>query len=238
MGNSTPDFDVRCDVVRSSTPGCVFDAYKPTWVMNFKKTPVAVAHAWLVQTKLPNHPGSKSAGKPMKFLPQLGTAGWTPNDSRDVICPTNPDSTGWATKYGNPDTTTLPEFTPTNKDPKSCDEFAYAGSYNSAGMPDRFGGMNPVASGDECLQTYGTRYAPGVWKLYDDTRFAAPTYKEVCGRSSMSNWQNTQSMKPFGSTFSGEANNRLIDGDEYWVAFPEFAHCGTEDKLTCTVPKP
>lgn len=55
---------------------------------------------------------------------------------------------------------------------------------------------------------------------------------------STSYWQNTRSMQPFGSTFSGETGNRLIDGDEYWVAFPEFAHCGAADKLTCTVPKP
>ncbi|WP_245226905.1 hypothetical protein [Streptomyces smyrnaeus] len=103
-------------------------------------------------------------------------------------------------------------------------------------MPDRFGGLNPVASGDECLQTYATRYKAGVWKLYDDTCHAAPTYKELCGRSSMSSWMNSASMAGFSSGFSSK--QRLLDKDEYWVAFPEFAHCGTADKLTCTVPKP
>ncbi|MFI7244832.1 hypothetical protein [Streptomyces qinglanensis] len=236
LGSTEGDLSIRCDAVSSTTPGCVFPAYKPTWVMNFKKAPAAVAHAWLIQTKLPNHPGSKSAGKPMQYLPESGTAGWVPQDSRDVICPKNPDKSSWAGKYGNPDTTTLPEFTTSNKDPKSCDEFAYASTYNSAGMPDRFGGLNPVASGDECLQTYATRYKAGVWKLYDDTRHAAPTYKELCGRSSMSSWMNSASMAGFSSGFSSK--QRLLDKDEYWVAFPEFAHCGTADKLTCTVPKP
>ncbi|MBB5939028.1 hypothetical protein [Streptomyces zagrosensis] len=85
--------------------------------------------------------------------------------------------------------TTPPDFTPSNKDPKSCDEFAYAGSYNSAGTPSQFGGKNPTTSGDNCVQTYGTRYSKGVWQLFDDTRFATPNWeKTVCGRSSMSNW--------------------------------------------------
>ncbi|MEU4968976.1 hypothetical protein [Streptomyces smyrnaeus] len=196
----------------STTLGCVFPAYKPTRVMDCKKAPAAVAHAWLIQTKLPNHPGSKSAGKPMQYLPESGTAGWVPQDSREMICPKDPDKPSWAGKYGNPDTTTLPEFSA--KDKPSCDEFSYASTYNSAGMPDRFGGLNPVASGDECPQTYATRYKAGVWKLYDDTRHAAPTYKEVCGRSSMSSWMVPRrwSASPAGSRASSVCWTRTSTG--------------------------
>lgn len=43
-------------------------------------------------------------------------------------------------------------------------------------------------------------------------------------------------MVGFSSGFSSK--QRLLDKDEYWVAFPEFARCGTEDKRTCSVPKP
>ncbi|WP_159393768.1 fibronectin type III domain-containing protein [Streptomyces sp. NRRL F-5755] len=60
---------IRCDTIASTTPGCAFYKYIPTWVMNFAKTPPAVAHAWLIQSKLPNHPGSKTAKRPMFFLP-------------------------------------------------------------------------------------------------------------------------------------------------------------------------
>lgn len=88
------------------------------------------------------------------------------------------------------------------------------------------------------ISTYATRYKAGIWKLYDDARHAAPTYKEVCGRSSMSSWMNSVSMAGFSSGFAAPSKQRLLDEDEYWVAFPEFAHCGTADKLTCTVPKP
>ncbi|MEU5647467.1 hypothetical protein [Streptomyces milbemycinicus] len=203
----------------------MFAAFKPTWVMNFKKTPVAVAHAWLIQTKLPNHPGSKAANKPMKYLP----ASVRDSDlNRKVICPD-----GWGKTYGNPDTSPIDA-----SDTVSCDEFAYAASYNSGGMPASLGGLNEVDTGNDCLQTYATRIEQGVWKLYDDIRFPAPTWAEVCGRSSMSNYQNTQSMQPFSGTFSSPSKYRLLNGDEYWVAFPEFAHCSTADKLTCTVPQP
>ncbi|MET7914172.1 hypothetical protein ABZS98_39420 [Streptomyces avermitilis] len=45
--------------------------------------------------------------------------------NRKVICPD-----GWAKTYGNPDTTPID-----TSDTASCDEFAYAASYNSGGMP-------------------------------------------------------------------------------------------------------
>ncbi len=230
---------IRCDTISSTTPGCAFYKYIPTWVMNFKKTPPAVAHAWLIQSKLPNHPGSKAANKPMFFLPAAdkNAPGRDPNKNRDVICPKNSDGTSWAGKYGNPRTTTVPEISASDK--MSCDEFAYASSYNSGGMPGGIiGGMNPVASGDECVQTYATRATQGEWHLYDDERLAGPTWSEVCGRSAMSGWINFTSMGgAFSSGFSGKY--RLLDKDPYWVDFPEFGHCdASKATVTCTVPKP
>ncbi|GAA1143717.1 hypothetical protein [Streptomyces javensis] len=237
LGTSTPDLDIRCDKVADpAKPGCVFSEYKPTWVMNFKKYPPAVAHAWLIQSKLPNHPGSKAAGKPMLFLPKAdkNATNHDPEDNRKVICPD-----GWAAKSGNPDATTVPELTPNNKDSASCDEFAYAASYNSGGMPAAKGGLNEVTSGDQCVQTYATRATQGEWHLYDDIRTTAPTWKEVCGRSTMSGWINSGSMAGFPGNFSASGKFHLLDKDEYWVAFPEFAHCdASKATVTCTVPKP
>ncbi|KPI23642.1 hypothetical protein OV320_0589 [Actinobacteria bacterium OV320] len=149
--------------------------------------------------------------------------------NRKVICPD-----GWAKTYGNPDTTPID-----TSDTASCDEFAYAASYNSGGMPASLDGMNEVDTGNDCVQTYASRIATGDWRLYDDIRSAAPTWKEVCGRSAMSNYQNTQSMQPFSGTFSSASKYRLLDKDEYWVAFPEFAHCdASKVTVACTVPKP
>ncbi|MFE4335651.1 hypothetical protein ACFRQM_41575 [Streptomyces sp. NPDC056831] len=225
---------IRCDKISSTTPGCAFHKYIPTWVMNFDKTSPAVAHAWLIQSKLPNHPGSKTHNKPMFFLPAAdkNAPGRDPDKNRDVICPK-----GWAAKSGHPKATTVPEIS--TGDLASCDEFAYASSYNSGGMPGGvIGGMNPVASGDSCVQTYATRVKQGEWHLYDDERMAAPTWAEVCGRSAMSSWINSTSMGgAFSSGFSGKY--RLLDKDPYWVGFPQFAHCdASKVTVTCAVPKP
>ncbi|MGW5116241.1 hypothetical protein ACWEQ8_12500 [Streptomyces noursei] len=90
-----------------------------------------------------------------------------------------------------------------------------------------------------CIATGDRRLATGDWRLYDDIRTAAPMWKEVCGRSSMSNYQSTQSMQPFSGTFSSASKYRLLDEDEYWVAFPEFAHCdASRVAVSCVVPKP
>ncbi|MFE5603185.1 hypothetical protein ACFQ8O_28850 [Streptomyces coelicoflavus] len=239
LGTSVPDVNIRCDkAIKNIKPGCVFSAYKPTWVMNFKKFPAAVAHAWLVQAKLANHPGSESADKPLLFLPSRGDSkGRTPKQNREVICPTIKEdgtSKGWAVVHGNPDTTLLTKISASDK--RSCDEFAYASTYNSAGMPADNDGLNPVTSGDACVQTYATRVKQGEWHFYDDMRQAAPTWKEVCGRSSMSNWTNTQSMRPFPSTFSQP--NRLLDKDPYWMTFPEFSGCSAGAATVKCTPKP
>ncbi|MEU5403578.1 hypothetical protein ABZ348_30295 [Streptomyces sp. NPDC005963] len=230
---------IRCDKISSTTPGCTFYKYIPTWVMNFDKTPAAVAHAWLIQAKLPNHPGSQTHNKPMFFLPEAAknAPGRDPNKNRDVICPKNPDGSSWASKHGNPAATPVPEISAGDK--VSCDEFAYASSYNSGGMPGGvIGGMNPVTSGDQCVQTYATRVKQGEWHLYDDERQAAPKWNEVCGRSAMSSWINSTSMGgAFSAGFSGKY--RLLDKDPYWVNFPQFAHCdASKATVACTVPKP
>lgn len=54
----------------------------------------------------------------------------------------------------------------------------------------------------------------------------------------MSNYQNTQLMQPFSGTFFSASKYRLLDKDEYWVAFPESAHCdASKVTVSCTVPK-
>lgn len=69
----------------------------------------------------------------------------------------------------------------------------HASTCNSGGMPSGIGGLNEVDTGNDCVQTYATRVKQGEWHLYDDIRGAAPTWKEVCGRSAMSGWINSTS---------------------------------------------
>ncbi|MFD9566129.1 Tat pathway signal protein [Streptomyces sp. NPDC059994] len=206
--------EIRCDTVVTSYPGCVFKRYKTTYVMNSQKFPAAAAHAWLVQEKLPGHFGSKKWGKPLTYLGSNVMSASDPTKkqseaNRDVICP---DS--WKR---NQNATLSPELDEGKQsDTWSCDEFAFAASYDSAGMP---GGFNPVNSGEACLQTYAQRGSNGVWRLVNDPRYPLPTWNEKCGRATISNNQNTQSMRPFGSFIN---RNRLVDKDQYWLDLNGF----------------
>ncbi|MEV7392871.1 Tat pathway signal protein [Streptomyces sp. NPDC091215] len=205
--------NVRCDVEVKVTPGCVFSWHKPTYTLNEKKFPAAAAHAWLVQHMLPGHYGLKGQGEPLNFLSDDVLApgkNYSIIDyNRDVvICPQS-----WPR---NQDTTLSPELSSGGDDKASCDEFPFAASWQSAGTPQSWGGknLNPVSSGDECLNTYAKRDSNGVWHLLPDPNSPLPTWNESCGRSSISNNQNTQSM----SFFPGfRKNNRVIEGDEYWL---------------------
>ncbi|MFJ9351967.1 Tat pathway signal protein [Streptomyces sp. NPDC101237] len=207
--------ELRCDTTVTTTPGCIFDYYKPTYVMNSQKFPAAGAHAWLIQHMLPGHLGLKGEGPALTYLgPEVMTQDGTKSQkdaNRAVICPTS-----WKR---NQDVTLSPELNNSSgTDTPSCDEFAFASTYQSAGMPASAGGTNPVSSGDECVQTYAKKDADGLWRLHVDLRYPLPTWKEVCGRASMSNNQNTQSMQPFGSFIN---RNRLITKDDYWLNAPK-----------------
>ncbi|NEC89907.1 hypothetical protein [Streptomyces sp. SID12501] len=204
---------LRCDRVVTASPGCVFDHYKPTYVMNAKKFPAAAAHAWLVQTRNDKHFGRKGGGTPLTYM---NRDDWTSTDNRDVICPETPAYVRRA------DIGLSPELSSSNQDSSSCDEFAFANSYQSAGMPASKGGTNQVTDPTRCLSTYAVKAGSGHWTLLSDDNYDLPVGGEVCGRSSMSLNQNSQSMSFFGGFIN---RNRLQDGDDYWVGLPGFDNC-------------
>lgn len=206
------ELDVRCDTEVGTTPGCVFSRYKPTYVMNSKKFPAAAAHAWLIQNKLPGHYGLRGH-TPLTFLaddvlvPDPPTSLKTLIDhNRDTICPTAWERSNKATMSYNLGANDVP----------SCDEFPFAASWHSAAIPKTWGGENlkPVSSGDECVNTIAVKGSDGLWRLVPDSRYHVPTWTEGCGRSSMSNNQNTQSMSLFPTFRRG---NRVLEGDDYWL---------------------
>ncbi|MFJ8111087.1 hypothetical protein [Streptomyces sp. NPDC096132] len=212
----------QCDnFAINGTEGCSFGTYRPTYQFNSAKYPAAAAHAWLIQNALSPHAGSKKYNSPMNYLPdEKNQYERKTQKNRDVICPRS--------YTYHPDTTLR-----NAGDTASCDEYAFASTYQSAGMPSEMRGRNPVSSGDACVQTYATRIGEGTWKLYDDDRYDPPSFNEVCGRSSMSGWQNSGSMNRFGGFAS---HFRLLDADSYWVDIPGFDGCPTAGpKIECTM---
>lgn len=209
----TSGFDtIRCDTMTGyTTAGCVFPNYAPTYTFNAAKHPQAAAHAWLIQQALPNHPGSKVDNKPLYYLP-----GGRNGDNREVIC----DVTGWAKMHYDS------KAMNTSSDAPNCDEFAFNATYNSGGMPGgKQGGLNPVNSGSECVQSYSTkvdntihlRNLPGSYT----------SFNEVCGRSAISGSQNSGSMSAFSSGFAKKM--RLMDKDAYWLDTGLAGDCSVAD---------
>ncbi|MGW1620867.1 golvesin C-terminal-like domain-containing protein [Streptomyces sp. NPDC002172] len=219
LGGSSGFDVVRCDTLTGTTSaGCVLPDYAPTYTFNAAKYPQAAAHAWLIQHAMPNSPGLESANTPLYYLP-----GGRDGDNRDEIC----DESGWArTNYD-------PEAMNSTADDPNCDEFSFNASYNSGGMPAELGGLNPVSSGSECVQTFaqmdnGTihlRNLPGT----------VPSFNEVCGRSAISGVQNQGSMAAFSAGFAKKM--RLMKKDAYWLDTAISGDCDsrTGNFIKCTM---
>ncbi|MEU8762450.1 hypothetical protein [Streptomyces sp. NPDC048659] len=210
---------IRCDTeVSGGGTGCVFPGYKPTYVMNSKKFPGAAAHIDMMWRKTTIKWGQRSSNKSLTYLGNKmsvdGSGKIQSDRNRQLICGrkwkaysgTGLFSDKWSLEAGEPRT-----------DSKSCDEFVFANAAQSAGNS---AGPNPVGySGAECIQTYLARNPDGTMTLRLRPSATAPTWKEPCGRSSMSNWQNTQSMRPFGDFIKEQ---RLMEDDGYWVDLAGF----------------
>ncbi|MFE3586115.1 DNRLRE domain-containing protein [Streptomyces niveus] len=212
----------RCDkVIFGKAAGCVLPAYKPGYTINSEAFPGAAAHIWLIQNKHAKKLG-QSPQTPLHYLPskarnapsqetenRLDPVNGTPGN-RKAVCGRafrkHLDTAKVATPSGNADKI-------------SCDEFPFAATYESSGFPAANGGLNPAQNIDyaglECVQTVVAEGDGAREHLYNDTTYDDPKWPALCGRSSMSNYVNTQAMQPFGVKFAKEF--RLLDRDEYWV---------------------
>ncbi|WP_236246529.1 hypothetical protein [Streptomyces sp. CC210A] len=209
------ELEIRCDLEAKSTrnkPGCVFPRYIPTYVVNTAKDPSASAFYWIVQQKLPSHPGSRPHGKPLTY--NSDSAQGTSN--RDVICPRSgsdrfvphPDSNAGGKRGGG-----------------SCDEYPFATTYESGAMPVSAGGGG-VKNGTECLQLYAKKPTAGTnnWTLHEDTSYPRRnTWKEPCGRASVPGDENSGAANRIGIRFVPA--NRILDKDRFYVLTPGFEEC-------------
>ncbi|WP_374215038.1 DNRLRE domain-containing protein [Streptomyces longispororuber] len=230
----------RCDKVHKD-PGCVFPEYSPGYAMNSKKYPAAAAHAWLIQSKLAPEYFGRTPVTPLTYLPGktrniagANKTGRSETANRYRVC-----AGAQANKMVHPsDTGLVPELATSGNDVRSCDEYPFNATYDSAGMPAVEGGLNPkpvsdATQGRECVQTYAPKLPDGTWKLYDNLNDPAPTWDETCGRSSMSRNVNSGSMNRFGLSFA--PTFRLLDKDTYWVDVPGFEDCDPlADTVVCT----
>ncbi|KAB1139684.1 DNRLRE domain-containing protein [Streptomyces luteolifulvus] len=237
---SAGPFEVRCDKVYGDG-GCVIPSYSPGYAMNSKRYPAAAAHAWLIQNRLKPEFFGQTPVTALHYMPNKtrnsggnNNAGRSENSNRYRVCR---GAAANAMVY-HPKTALHPGLADSNKDIRSCDEYTFNSTYESAGMPAAEGGKNPkpvsdAKQGRECVQTYETKLSDGTFKLYDDERFAAPTWDETCGRSSLSRNVNSGSMSHWG-TFA--STFRMLDKDTYWVDIQGLKDCDTTtDTVKCTM---
>lgn len=249
---------VRCDKVYA-THGCVLPDYAPGYKFNAANYPAAAAHAWLIQNKAKYQGLGASPQNPLHYIPGPKSGETTPSrpangynkdHSREkVMCPKSGSkrTDGWVPKkrfLNHPNTFLHHELIATGRpDSISCDEYPFAATYESPGMPASVGGKMPAGAngGGECVQTAAVKADNGSEHLVDDTRYDPPTWDETCGRSSMSNAVNGGSMdrmsvglNPFLSKM------RMLDKDAFWVdpGNEWFVGCDTSKaEVTCKMQK-
>jgi hypothetical protein len=95
----------------------------------------------------------------------------------------------------------------------------------------RWSGLNPVSSGDACVQTVASKQGSTVHLFNIDG--LVPTWNEVCGRSAISGSDNSGSMAGFGAF---NANQRLLDRDPCWLNTNMSAACSADSTtVRCTM---
>ncbi|MFF1707330.1 Tat pathway signal protein [Streptomyces sp. NPDC058252] len=193
---------VRCDnsVYVNNSTGCVFEKHIPKFTLNTAKYPVAAAYYWLLREQLPSHPGSEKEKKPLHREIDDSVR----RSNRNTICPTSWQTNSKAT----------PEITKPGTSGVDCDEFPFAATKESGG---RF-----VQNGEECVQLYAQKSTDGKWRLYYDERYSDPTWKELCGRASMSAKQNQGLGGRLGNFYS---KARVADDDAFYIEAPGLEGC-------------
>jgi hypothetical protein len=131
----------RCDSISKSTDGCVDESYIPTLQLPISQYGASATMIAWAQQNLSGHWGLQGEGQPMHYL----SDDIVQQNNREAICPDppafprDPSITSALAPYGDKD---------------SCDEFPFAGSFESGAMPESWGGdPKPyVTTGDDCAQ--------------------------------------------------------------------------------------
>ncbi len=203
---------VRCDngVSVPNSTGCIFAKHIPTFTLNTAKYPAAAAYYWLLREELPSHPGSEEHGTPL----HRERDGTVREANRRKVCPTS---------Y-TPNTAATPEATTNSPDGRQCDEFPFAATKESGGQS--------ITNGDECVQLYAQKSdSDGKWRLYPDGGYPPSTWKEVCGRASMSAKQNEAAGRGLSAFYT---KARMADNDAFYIKAPSVEGCRPDEICVVT----
>ncbi|WP_394427467.1 hypothetical protein [Streptomyces sp. SGAir0957] len=205
---------------------------------------------WLIQNKSKTKGTGKSVADPLQYPPAKARneSSYERDNNRDrVMCPLHAGKRmdGWVPqkRFAKHAWTALHPELDGPAETVSCDEFPFSATYQSPGVPVANGGQNTAGKngGAECIQTVAAKTDDGSEHLLDDTRYAAPSFDEKCGRSSMSLKVNSGSMKS-ELFYEGFLKKSRILGQDYCTVDPGnawFNGCDTSKaQIICTMAKP
>jgi hypothetical protein len=194
----------RCDNnLAEGGTGCVVPKFTPTLDLSRSRWGAAAAMIAWAQKNLDGHWGLKGEGQPLRRLRNPKFA--TPAGNRAVICErkwvANPNP--W--KAGNPPVTI--------KD--SCDEYPFAGTYESGAMPPGHGVPNGAACAQvTAVKTSDTGNNPA--KLWNDVNVIGTfSAHDKCVRGHIPLKLNTDLGRDGYLALIN--SDRLMDQDPFWV---------------------
>lgn len=81
-----------------------------------------------------------------------------------------------------------------------------------------------LTDGGGCVQLYAEQEDDDSWRLHEDEKYDAPTWKEVCGRASMPGQDNMDAGRGPGlSGFYTKA--RVLNGGAFYIQLPGYEGC-------------
>jgi hypothetical protein len=186
----------RCDSEVGSSSGCVDDDFTPTLSLSLAQYGAAAYMIYWAQNNLTPW-GSQAAGMPLTRLADSATR----VSNRAAICGDGTFVNEGSAIGGN------------DSDTDSCDEFPFAGTYQSAGLAGFTGSACAQVTAVSSGTTTGNEAAdwPGVAVP------AGTTYSPSapCVRGHIPFALNSAVGGAYGNLILA---NRLIDGDTFWVA--------------------
>lgn len=208
----------RCDTMVNLTDGCVDQDFAPTMYPSYAADGASADMINFYETKVAPYYGNPSAANPLPLhrLTDPVLSGPKGNN-RQIIC-----GDGSFTQDSTMNAQLAPYSTPTNTETDSCDEYPFAGSYESGAMEDGADG-NPkpyVTTGANCVQVTANHTdntntnEPQDWATVTVTGNYTAGTSNPCIRGHIPGLLNSH----VGSEYSALISpNRLIDKDAFWV---------------------
>ena len=177
---------VRCDdgsQVGSPYHGCVIDGGLSVLQLSLSNAGAGAAFVQWAEFQLPG-----GYGYYVPMTRYAGTPVWSTNDNRDVVC----------------DRSFVHDSTVATD---SCDEYAFAASYESAGL------TGSITSGAQCAEVTPFETAPGsgTW----DVRTKNSDTSKNCARGHVPLSQNQSVGGSYGALIQSQ---RVMDGDQFYVS--------------------